>query len=91
MDNDSQLTLETPMTKMRKKRINSPVEEAIGDQPKRWNQTQPNDYIRDMEMSKEKVEISASRIKQMGCLEDDVTICHFGKRTDDLKKSPFTS
>ena len=61
-------------------------EEPIVDQPKRRNQAQVNGYVRDMEMSKEKAELSASRFKEMGWLEDGVIITHFRKRTDDLKR-----
>lgn len=63
------------------------IEDAMNNQPKRWNQAQLNDYVRDMEMSKDKSEISASRFREMGWLENGVTVSHFRKRTDDLK--PF--
>ena len=53
--------------------------------PKRFNQQDLNDLIRDLSLPKDKAELLASRLKERNMLKDDVRVCHFRIRNHNLK------
>ena len=55
-------------------------------EPKLFNQKKLNDLIKDLNLSKEKSEILASRLKENNQLERGVKISYYRKRNFDLKE-----
>ena len=55
-------------------------------EPKLFNQKKLHDLIRDLNLSKEKSEILASRLKENNLLGEDVKISYYRKRNFDLKE-----
>lgn len=53
--------------------------------PKLFNQHDLNDLIRDLSLPKDKAELLASRLKERNMLKDDVRVCHFRIRNQNLK------
>ena len=52
--------------------------------PQTFSQEELNDLIRDLDLSKEKAELLASRLKQKNLLDKDVLISHYRKRNLDI-------
>lgn len=52
--------------------------------PQTFSQDELNDLIRDMNLSKEKAELLASRLKQKNLLQKNVRVCHYRNRNRDL-------
>jgi len=56
---------------------NQYVPEERTSEPKRFNQQELNDFIRDFSLSKDKAELLASRWKERNLLESDDRVCHY--------------
>ena len=60
---------------------------VLGDElvaPQTFSQGELNDLVRDLDLSKEKAELLASRLKQKKLLDKDVLISHYRKRNLNL-------
>ncbi len=63
------------------------VEEIL--EPKTFTQDELNDLVRDLAISKEKVELLASRLKQKHLLDKNVLICYYRSRNFQLATSEY--
>ncbi|KAI6658231.1 hypothetical protein LOD99_15500 [Oopsacas minuta] len=59
-----------------------PENELLG--PQTFTQGELNDLVRDLDLSKDKAELLASRLKQKNLLDKDVLVSHYRKRNFDL-------
>ncbi|KAI6651194.1 hypothetical protein LOD99_14548 [Oopsacas minuta] len=53
-------------------------------EPQTFTQGELNDLVRDLDLSKDKAELLASRLKQKNLLDKDVLVSHYRKRNFDL-------
>jgi len=64
---------------------NQYVREERNSEPKRFNQEELSDLIRDLSLSKDKAELLASRLIKRNLLESDDRVCHYRIRNNVLK------